>query len=353
MVSRRPLSLAFSVAMRHRDCQSIIDATIPQEGTNLQKLDQRILILGAAGFIGQHMLEGLSRAGFAVIAGARRPPAAPAPALEWRGVDAGDAASLRAALAGVDAVVNCVAAEPAAMLAATRHLAAEAGARRIVHLSSMAVYGAATGQVDEDAPLTPEGGYGQSKAESERLLLDHAKAGGEVVMLRPGCVHGPGSEGWTARPARLLRAGRLGDLGPGGDGICNLTAVEDLVAATAAALRLPVTPGLVFNISDPAPGDWNSYFLALAKAIGATPLRRIGGRQFRIEKLAAYPLKVLEIAGRKAKLRTPDAIPPALQRLFQQDITLDNRRADAVLGFARTPPAQAVAAAAAWFNAAG
>ncbi|MGX9962728.1 NAD-dependent epimerase/dehydratase family protein [Roseomonas sp. F4] len=320
-------------------------------------MDARILILGANGFIGRHMLAGLAQAGYQVIAGARRPRTAPdstsAPAVEWRGVDAGDAASLRAALAGVDAVVNCVAAEPGAMVAATRHLVSEAGARRILHLSSMAVYGAATGLLDEDAPLTPEGAYGESKAESEHLLRDHAQAGGEVVMLRPGCVHGPGSESWTARPARLLRAGRLGDLGPGGDGICNLTAVQDLVAATAAALRLPAAPGLVFNISDPAPGDWNAYFLALAQAIGATPLRRIGARQLRIEKLAAYPLKVLEIAGRKARLRTPDPIPPALQRLFQQDITLDNRRADAALGFTRTPPAQALAAAAAWFNAAG
>ncbi|MBU8544869.1 MULTISPECIES: NAD-dependent epimerase/dehydratase family protein [Roseomonadaceae] len=322
-------------------------------------MDDQILILGAGGFIGRHMLAGLSRAGFAVVAGTRRPLAAPAsttgatPAFEWRAVDAGDPASLRAALAGVRAVVNCVATEPAAMAAATRHLAAEAGSRRIVHLSSMAVYGAATGLVDEDAPLTPQGAYGESKAESERLLTAHAKAGGEVVMLRPGCVHGPGSESWTARPGRLLRAGRLGDLGPGGDGICNLTAVDDLVAATAAALRLPAAPGLVFNISDPAPGDWNSYFLALAQAIGATPLRRIAGRQMTIEKLAAYPLKVLEIAGRKARLRMPDPIPPSLQRVFQQDITLDHRRADAGLGFARTPPAAALAAAAAWFNAAG
>ncbi|SHJ70902.1 Nucleoside-diphosphate-sugar epimerase [Roseomonas rosea] len=319
-----------------------------------------VLILGAGGFIGRHMTAGLSAAGLRVIAGMRRRPGQPLgqplgqqlgqqpERTEFRQVDAADEGSLSRALDGVGAVVNCVAADPAAMVAATRALAKAAGRRRIVHLSSMAVYGSATGLVGEDAPLTPEGAYGEAKAESERLL---AALPGPVIMLRPGCVHGPGSEGWTARPARLLRAGRLGDLGPDGDGVCNLTSAADLVAATTAALRLPGAPAgaMALNLSDPAPGDWNAYFLALALATGATPLRRLPGWQLKAEKLAAYPLKVMEISAGKARLRTPDPIPPSLLRLFRQDITLDHRRADAALGFARTPPAQAISEAAHWF----
>jgi nucleoside-diphosphate-sugar epimerase len=315
-----------------------------------------ILVLGAGGFIGRHMTAGLSAAGLKVLAGVRRPGNLPA-GTEARALDATDPASLRTALQGVGAVVNCVAAAPEAMIQATRALAEAAGPRRIVHLSSMAVYGAATGLAEEDAPLAPEGDYGESKAESERILRAHAASGGDVLMLRPGCVHGPGSEGWTARPARLLRAGRLGDLGPAGDGICNLTAVADLVAATLAALHLPAdhpaTTGGSFNISDPNPGDWNAYFLHLARAIGATPLRRLPHWRIRAEGLAAFPLKALEIAGRKARLRTPDPIPPSLLRLFRQDITLDHRRADATLHFPRTPPEVALAEAAAWFLRAG
>ena len=314
-------------------------------------MQEPVLVLGAGGFIGRHMTTGLAAAGLRVLAGMRRPGPLP-PGVELRQVDATDAASLARALDGVGAVVNCVAAEPAAMVEATRALAGAAAGRRIVHLSSMAVYGGATGLVTEDAPLTPEGSYGEAKAESERLL---AALPGPVILLRPGCVHGPGSEGWTARPARLLRAGRLGDLGAGGDGVCNLTAVSDLVSATAAALRLADAPAgpLALNLSDPDPGDWNAYFLALALALGATPLRRLPGWQLKAEKLAAYPLKALEIAARKAGLRTPDPLPPSLLRLFQQDITLDHRRADAVLGFPRTPPAQAIAEAARWFLRAG
>ena len=81
------------------------------------------------------------------------------------------------------------------------------------------------------------------------------------------------------------------------------------------------------------------------------PVQRLGGRRLKLEKLAAFPLKALEMLGRKMKLRTPDPIPPSLFHLFQQDIVLDNRRADAVLGFRRTPPAGALEAAAAWMKA--
>jgi len=306
-----------------------------------------VLVLGAGGFIGDHMLNGLARQGVRVIAGMRSPRAVPA-GIELRQVNALDAGSMAQAMEGVGAVVNCVAASPEDMAKATQVLAQAAGPRRIVHLSTMSVYGAATGLVTEDSPLRPEGAYGESKAESEALLRAHAAQGGSVIMLRPGCVHGPGSESWTARPARLLRAGRLGDLGPAGDGICNLTSVADLVSAAAAALRVSDGTGQAFNVSDPEPEEWNAYFMKLGRAIGATPVRRLSGRRMKVEKLAAFPLKAMEILGRKAKLRTPDPMPPSLLRLFQQDIVLDHRQADAGLGFRRTPPAEALADAASW-----
>jgi nucleoside-diphosphate-sugar epimerase len=313
----------------------------------MQGMTDPVLVLGAGGFIGDHMLNGLAQQGVRVIAGMRNPRAVPA-GTELRQVNALDAGSMARALEGVGAVVNCVAAAPEEMAQATQVLAQAAGVRRIVHLSTMSVYGAATGLVTEDAPLRPEGAYGESKAESERLLRAHAAQGGSVIMLRPGCVHGPGSESWTARPARLLRAGRLGDLGPAGDGICNLTSVADLVSAAGAALRVNDGTGQAFNISDPEPEEWNAYFMKFGRAIGATPVRRLSGRRLKIEKLAAFPLKAMEILGRKAKLRTPDPMPPSLLRLFQQDIVLDHRQADAGLGFRRTPPAEALAQAASW-----
>jgi nucleoside-diphosphate-sugar epimerase len=236
------------------------------------------------------------------------------------------------------------------MLAATRLVCAVAESRRVVHLSSMAVYGAATGRVDETHGLAPVGDYAVSKAQSEALLRDHVAAGGNAVILRPGCVHGPGSEQWTGRIARLLRAGRLGDLGPDGDGICNLTAAADLATAVAVAVCKPGINGEAFNVSDREPDRWNAYFKRLAVAIGATPLPHIPHWQLRAEKLLAYPLKAGEVAARKVKLRTPDPIPPSLLRVFTQEITLDHRKADRMLGFPRTPPNVALQSAVQWLQ---
>ena len=71
------------------------------------------------------------------------------------------------------------------------------------------------------------------------------------------------------------------------------------------------------------------------------------------EGLAAYPLRAAGMVGRRARIGTPDAIPPSLLGLFRQEIALDHRRADAALGFARTAPAAALAEAAGWFLRAG
>ncbi|MDB5413665.1 MAG: dependent epimerase/dehydratase family protein [Rubritepida sp.] len=308
---------------------------------------RNVLVLGAGGFVGRHVLAGLPAAGFGAIAGLRS--AERQAGTQVRLLDATDAASLGLALDGVTDIVNCVAAAPEAMLQATRVLCSLAGQRRIVHLSSMAVYGDKTGLVDEGVPLVAGGSYAESKVASEAILREHVAAGGQAVLLRPGCIHGPGSAQWTTRPARLLRQGRLGDLGAAGDGICNLTSVADLVEAVVAALERPEVNGAAFNISDPQPGDWNGYFLRLALAIGATPLRRLPGWQMKADKLAAFPLKAAEIVGRRLRLSVPEPIPASLWRLFRQDITLDHRRCDAALGIRRQAPEVALAEAAAWF----
>ena len=307
---------------------------------------RKALILGAGGFVGRHVLAGLPAHGIAAVAGVR---GAAQPGVEARRLDATDAASLREALEGITDIVNCVAAAPEAMVQGTRALCEAAGDRRIVHLSSMAVYGGATGLVDENAPLAGGSPYADSKIASEGLLRRHVASGGQAVVLRPGCIHGPGSAQWTARPARLLRQRRLGDLGAAGDGFCNLTAVKDLVAAIAAALERPEVNGAAFNVSDPEPGRWNDYFLRLALAIGATPVRRLPGWQMKLDKLAAFPLKAAELLGRKAGIGVPDPVPPSLWRAFSQEIVLDHRRTDAALGFARQPPEEALAEAAEWF----
>ena len=86
----------------------------------------------------------------------------------------------------------------------------------IVHMSSLAVYGEATGDVDESTkPVGRLSDYGAAKVAAERA----AWLAPSVVTLRPGIVYGPGSVQWSERIARLLVGHRIGDLGRGGDSV--------------------------------------------------------------------------------------------------------------------------------------
>ncbi|WP_020648760.1 NAD-dependent epimerase/dehydratase family protein [Solimonas variicoloris] len=299
-------------------------------------MSARILVLGGSGYIGQQVARALAAGGGAqVIVASRRPRAVPgqrALALDARNADA-----LAGVIGGVDAVVNCVTGAPADIRANADALAAtlrrQARAPRLVHLSSMAVYGASTGRVDEGSPLAPQSGYGCAKRDAEEALRRCAN----TVLLRPGCVYGPGSLQWSVRIAQLLRERRLGDLGAAGDGCCNLVHVDDVVAAVRQALYRDGVAGRTFNLSlaDAELPTWNEYFVEFARRLGAVPVARIAARRLPFEtQLLAPLLKLAELGLRQLGVDAsglPPAITPSMRTLWQQRIRLDSRRAAAEL----------------------
>jgi nucleoside-diphosphate-sugar epimerase len=303
----------------------------------------RVLVLGANGFLGRRLVAALAASDWAVpVAGVRQARGtAPAETV----LDATSPDQVAAAIVGADAVVQCVAGDPGTIVASARALFDAPAGPRIVHLSSMAVYGDAIGLVGEDAPLNGTGGYAGAKVEAERL----ARARGDVTVLRPGCIYGGGSPQWSRRIAALLRARRIGDLGAEGDGCSNVVHVDDVVAAILATLRRDETEAGAINLAMPGAPDWNAYFLAYARALGAVPIARIPGWRLRAEAALAFPLTLAE----RARLPVPPAITPGLLRLWRQDIRLDPARADRLLGGRWTSLADGVAEAAASVNAAG
>lgn len=312
-------------------------------------MSRTVLVIGGGGFVGGAILAALAGTpGIAARAGVRRRTALP------EGVatvlcDALDPASLLRALDGVSCVVNAVLAAPAAMVRVTANICAAAAAQsdppRIIHLSSMAVYGAATGLVDEASPLDAGGSaYAAAKIDSEAVIGRTVAGGRSAVILRPGIVYGPGGQQWIGRICRLLRARRLGDLGAAGDGYCNLIHAADVGAATLAALNAPAAGA--YNLATKAPPRWNEVFLSLGLGIGAVPVPRIGARRLALEsRMLAIPL---QLAGRAGFAALPDVIPASLLRVFAQQIRLDPTRAD-TLRFARTGDACGLAESAAWF----
>ena len=316
----------------------------------------KVLVLGASGFIGKRLVQALSDSGWAAPVAASR--SAPHDVRAVR-LDAMDAEAVEQALVGVDAVVNCVAGSAGAIsggAVALAQAARRSGCKKIVHFSSMSIYGAAEGELTEDAARDSSiGWYAHAKNAAEDAMAGFAAGGGSVTVLRPGCVWGAGSELWVGRIARLLRSHRLGDLGAAGDGWSNLVHVDDVCNAALAALRQPPAEGSMraYNLAAPDSPRWNDYFVELALRIGAVPVARVGRRQLLADtRLAAPPLKLLELAfgpGGEHARRVPEVFPPGLLALFGRQLRLCSARAEEELGVRWTPYSKALAEAVQWW----
>ena len=295
-------------------------------------MTMRVMVLGADGFIGRHLVRALAASDWAspIAAGRRPAPAGGDGRIGRIQIDATDQTALQSALQGIDAVVSCIAGSEHTIAAGAEALFAAAARQptppRVIYLSSMAVYGPATGSVTESAPLLGEAPYAKAKIAAEAAASVYQ----ETVILRPGIVYGPGSRQWTDRIARWLQTRRLGDLGAAGDGCCNLVHVNDVVSAISRALMLKTDRRRVFNLAMDKPPTWNDYLVSFARALGATPVATIGSRRLAIEsRLLAPPLKVAEILCSKLHipLRLPEPIPPSLLHLMSQDMRLDSTAA--------------------------
>lgn len=303
-------------------------------------MTSRILVLGASGYVGSQLLRALARTEGAEVVGAGRRRPADAPA-SFLALDATNTEALRHTLTtGFDAVINCVSGPPAAITDSARALAQALNspgcAAHLIHFSSMAVYGSAQGDVDENCPLNGDvGAYARAKVQAEQALRSTRAA----TILRPGCIYGPGSPQWSERIGAWLRAGRIGDLGPLGDGCSNLVFIDDVCQAVQAALRAPATGCQAYNLAMPGSPSWNLYFEQFARVLNHVPLRRIGARRLRAETLLLAPaLKIAEKIGQRFGVGTlPAPLPPSLLRLWGQDIRLDSRRASQAWDMRWTP----------------
>jgi 2-alkyl-3-oxoalkanoate reductase len=318
----------------------------------------RVLVVGAEQFIGRRVTWALANSRWAApVAGVCKGAIAERENLRQIRIDPGSRASMAAALQGIDAVVNCLGTSPRAIAAGAEALFGAAAAMRpaplIVHLGSMSVYGSLEGEVTEESPLRADlGPYAGAQRRSEALAANYARS----VIFRPGCEYGPEGELWSGRIARMLTARRIGDLGPAGDGYCNLVHVDDIATAVLGCLQQPPPAGRVFNLAMPDPPTWNEYFVQFARALQAVPVQRISRRRLAWEtRVLAAPLKAAALALQACGLRgdrLPPPIPPSLLRLAAQEIRLDSGRARRELAWTARPLDQGLADTAAWFRAA-
>ncbi len=219
----------------------------------------KVLVTGADGFIGSHLVERLvadgadvrafcvynSRGSWGWLDDAE--PAVRA-ALDVRLGDIRDARFVEAATEGVEVVFHLAAliAIPYSYIAPASFIdtnvtgtlnvleaARRAGVRRLIQTSTSEVYGTpATLPITEDHPLRAQSPYAASKVAADQLCLAFARSFGQpVVVLRPFNTFGPRQSARAVLPTMLrqLLAGRtevqLGRLDPRRD----LTYVGDTV----------------------------------------------------------------------------------------------------------------------------
>jgi nucleoside-diphosphate-sugar epimerase len=209
---------------------------------------ERILITGSAGMLGSTMVRHLVRKGHEVLGVDVRPSLDQGP--EWRHHigDVRDAALMTKATAGVSAVVHCAAALPSYSaeqnhdinVNGTRSVLAasyQAGVKRVIHVSSTAVYGLPKVVPTTEAhPREPVDPYTRAKAEAEEVAEKFRDEGMCVSILRPKTFIGPGRMGLFAMIFEWAEEGHNFPILGSGDVLIQMLAIEDLVAAITSVL---------------------------------------------------------------------------------------------------------------------
>jgi len=239
---------------------------------------ERILITGAAGFIGSHLTEAVATTGARVRAlvhynsrnhwgWLEQLPADLRANVEVVSGDITDAFFVRSAVAGCDAVYHLAAeiAIPYSYVAPASYVACnvggtlnilqackDEGVRRLVHTSTSETYGSAQYvPIDERHPLVAQSPYAASKIGADKLVESYVRTYGlPAATIRPFNTFGPRQSARAIIPTIITQALsgaseiHVGSLSP----VRDLTFVADTAAGFMAIMGSDACVGQVTNI---------------------------------------------------------------------------------------------------------
>ncbi len=220
--------------------------------------------------------------------------------------------------------------------------AIQAGVKRLVLFSTIAVYGQANGQVlNEMSPTHPDTFYAQTKLAAEKIVLNARGAEGQPLgtVLRLGAVYGSRIKGNYERLIRAL-AMNLGMRSkfiskllrftfiPIGNGFNRRTLVYDKDVATAAVLAVghAKAAGRIYNVSDGHYHTMNDILKIICKALDRDP------PVFKFPVRPAYIVAGI-IEDLMKMLGKASPIGRKTIEKFTEDIAVDSSRIRNELGF--------------------
>jgi len=317
------------------------------------------LVTGGLGFVGRRLCAALAAKGWKVKAFDLQPAGGVPADIDFVAGDIRDAEAVEKAMAGTEMIFHLAAALGASRIEAEGFMAVNAGGtrnvmeaarkngvRRVVHFSSAGVLGhVRPGDVaDEKYPLDPQDTYDKTKLAGERIALEAAAAGLDVVVIRPGWIYGPGDRR-TIKLVRSIAKGRF--LLPGkGDTLQSPTYIDDLVAGTILCAERG-RAGEIYNVAGKDALPVRVMAETIAAALGKR-LPRFRPPMGPTRAAGAVLGKLFGLVGKEAPLN------PSRLAFFVHPKGLKIDKARAELGFEpKVDFAEGMARAVAWYRQAG
>lgn len=303
---------------------------------------QHVLVTGAGGFIGSHLVEALVASGARVRALCRYTSRNERGALDAldpeiaKSVevtlgDVRDVESVAEAVSGVSAVFHLAAqiAVPYSFrnprdfvetnVGGTLNVALaarDAGVERVVHMSTSEVYGSAVRTpMDEDHPLRPRSPYAASKLGAESLMMSfHHSYELPATVVRAFNTYGPRQSARALVPTvigQTLGADviRLGALDPTRD----LLYVQDTAAGLIAAAGEPAGIGRIIGLGTGREHSVAEVVRIVGEAAGRTPPvaedpQRIRPATSEVDRLVCDPSLARELLGWSSSVSLPEGV---------------------------------------------
>lgn len=267
---------------------------------------KKVLVTGATGFIGRHLVKELLRQGYKVRALSRNIKVTNEEIETVQG-DITNKASLKEACSGVDYILHLAALtnlnrSVTNQLAFFRKINVEgtknlldscSDVKRFIHFSSVDALGLQNKILYENSPAKPVEPYEITKLESEFLVRKYEKEQCiPATIIRPSCVYGEGELAKEMKinvavlqMCKMIKKHRFPVIGSGRN-LLPFTHVKNVVDGTVLALSSKLAAGETYNLSDARSYSLNEIVRTIARILNV----KFPG--FHIPLSIAYPTAI-------------------------------------------------------------